>query len=158
MPNPVPSHIAGLLRYLSRPEERANEDLALNYFRVVYGDVFTRQSEANRADGYVPGSFVLELKGKTNDWLSGLFQGLAYKKEGLDFSQIIVAAKNFLAVWCVNDLPEKIRDEIVCAKGAPSRIGTVFASRYKRERNALLRLAIWTGEELSTELFQQEPS
>jgi len=44
----------------------------------------------------VPGLYVLELKGKTVDWLSGFFQALAYKNRGLDFSLIVVAAKDFL--------------------------------------------------------------
>lgn len=73
----LPSYVEGLISYLSRPEERANKDLAICYFRHLYGDAFTRQEEAGRVDGYLPGSFVLELKGRTNDWLSGLFQGLA---------------------------------------------------------------------------------
>ncbi len=155
MPTQVPAHIEGLLRYLSRPEERANEDLALAYFRHVYGDVFTRQEEAKKADGYVAGSFVLELKGQSNSWLTGLLQGLAYKNKGLDFSQIIVGAKNFLAVWRVADLPEDIRDEISAAKGAPNRIGSLFAKKYAKRRNALLEKATWSGTELTGTLFQQ---
>ncbi len=155
MPTQVPGHIEGLLRYLSRPEEWANEDLALAYFRHVYPDVFTRQEAASRADGYVPGSFVLELKGQTNSWLTGLLQGLAYKNKGLDFSQIIVGAKNFLAIWRVADLPEDIRDEVAAAKGAPNRIGSLFAKKYAKRRNALLEKATWTGTELTGTLFQQ---
>lgn len=151
----VPEHIAGLLAYLSQPDEKANEDRALNYFRKIYGDAFTRQQEAEHADGYVPGSFVLELKGRRNDWLCGLFQALAYGNRDLDFSQIIVAAKNFLAVWRVADLPEEIRDAVLAAAGAPSRIGISFAKKYKSRRDALLKLAIWNGEELTSPLFQQ---
>jgi len=155
MPTQVPAHIEGLLRYLSRPEERANEDLALAYFRHVYGDAFTRQEEARKADGYVAGSFVLELKGQSSSWLTGFLQGLAYKNKGLDFSQIIVGAKNFLAVWRVADLPEDIRDEISAAKGAPNRVGSLFAKKYAKRRNALLEKATWIGDELTGSLFQQ---
>jgi hypothetical protein len=155
MPKSIPSHIEGLLKYLSRPDERANEDLALQYFREVYGEAFTRQREAKHADGYVQGSFVLELKGKTNDWLSGLFQGLAYKNKGLDFSQIIVAAKDFLVVWRIEELPEDIRDEVSDATGAPSQIGSLFAKKYRSRKKALLKLATWNGAELAGTLFQQ---
>jgi hypothetical protein len=155
MPSQVPAHIEGLLRFLSRPEERANEDQALAYFRLVYGEAFTRQKEAKGADGYVPGSFVLELKGKTNSWLTGLLQGLAYKNKGLDFSQIVVGARNFLAVWRVADLPEDIRDEVSAAKGAPNRISSLFAKKYVKRRNALLERATWSGAELTSALFQQ---
>ena len=86
----LPAHMRGLLVYVAQPTEKANEDLALTYFRTLFGNAFTRQSDAKRADGYVPGYFVLELKGNTKDWLSGLFQGLAYKNEELDFGQIVV--------------------------------------------------------------------
>lgn len=151
----TPEHIAGLLAYLSQPEEKANEDRVLTYFRKVYGNAFTRQEEAERSDGYVPGSFVLELKGRTNDWLSGLFQGLAYRNKGLDFSQIVVAAKNFLAVWQVANLPDDIRDAILSTPGAPSRVGATFARRYASKRNALMKLATWNGAELTGPLFQQ---
>jgi hypothetical protein len=98
---------------------------------------------------------VLELKGQSNSWLTGLLQGLAYKNKGLDFSQIIVGAKNFLAVWRVADLPEDVRDEISGAKGAPNRIGSLFAKKYAKRRNALLEKATWSGTELTGTLFQQ---
>jgi hypothetical protein len=154
MPTSTPAHVSGLLAFLSRPDERANEDLALSYFRKVW-EGFTRQDEAGRADGYVPGSFVLELKGSTSEWTSGLFQGLAYRNKGLDFSQIVVAAKNFLAVWLVEDLPESIREEVLAASGAPNRIGADFARRYASRRHDLLRLATWNSGELTGALFQQ---
>jgi hypothetical protein len=80
---PVPAHISGLLAYLRQPNEKANEDLALAYFRKIYGPQFTRQTEAKRADGYVAGSLVLEPKGETNKWLSGLFQGLVTRTKVL---------------------------------------------------------------------------
>lgn len=54
------------------------------YFRKVWGDAFKAESDAANADGYVAGHFVLELKGVENDWLAGLFQGIAYQRE-LDF-------------------------------------------------------------------------
>jgi hypothetical protein len=157
MSKSIPEHIQGLVEYLSQPEERANEDRALNYFRHVYGDAFTRQEEAGRADGYVPGSFVLELKGRRNDWLKGLFQGLAYKNKGLDFSQIVVAAKHFIAVWRVSDLPDNLQEEVLSATGAPNRIGAAFAKQFADRRNALLKLAIWKwlGLEVSGSLFRQ---
>jgi hypothetical protein len=104
----LPSHLNGMLAYLCQPNEKANEDLALAYFRKTFGEVFTRQKEASKSDGYVAGLFVLELKGKTNDWLDGLFQGLAYQNRGLDFAQVVVAAKNFLAVWRVEDKPKEV--------------------------------------------------
>ncbi|MGA7218348.1 MAG: hypothetical protein WBX38_08545, partial [Candidatus Sulfotelmatobacter sp.] len=107
-------------------------------------------------DGYVPGSFVLELKGCVNDWLRGFFQGLAYKNQGLDFSQIIVAARGFLAIWRVNDLDEALREEVLHAHGAPHDIGVTFARKHKGEARNILKGAIWNGGmELSGALFLQ---
>lgn len=102
----LPDHIRGLLQFLSDPEEKANEDLALAYFRKLYPG-FTRQSEAMGADGYVPGHFILEIKGKAISWLSGLCQAVAYNRD-LDFSLIVVAAKEFLTVWRIADIPAPI--------------------------------------------------
>ncbi|TPK57671.1 hypothetical protein FJ546_25350 [Mesorhizobium sp. B2-4-19] len=157
MASSIPRHIIGFLGYLNQPHERANEDLAIGYFRALYGDAFQRQKEAKKADGYLAGVFVLELKGQTKNWLSGLFQGLAYQNEGLDFAQVVVAAKNFLAVWQVNDIPESIRIDLAAATGAPNTIGRDFAHRYVDRRNELLRLANWNGADLFTPLFQREP-
>lgn len=158
MSSSVPSHIQGLLTYLSRPHEKANEDLALTYFRKVFGASFTRQADAQRADGYVAGSFVLELKGRSRNWLSGLFQGLAYKNRGLDFSQIIVAANTFLAVWRVDDLDESIREQVALAKGAPNSIGAFFAKKYSRQAKDILKRAAWrAGVELGSLFSSSDP-
>lgn len=141
MARKVPDHIAGLLRYLAQPDERANEDLALGYFRHVFPG-FSRQADAAKSDGHVPGHFVLELKGSTGDWLKGMFQGLAYNRE-LDFSIIVVAAKNFLAVWRVEDLPEDVRAEAQMEPGAPNKIGAKLGTKYKNEKKAYLGRALW---------------
>jgi hypothetical protein len=151
-----PAHISGLLAYLNQPTEKANEDLALTYFRKVFGETFTRQKDAKQSDGYVPGLFVLELKGNTADWLSGLFQGLAYKNRDLDFSQIVVAARNFLAIWRIEELPENIREEVTQTLGAPSSVGRLFATKYASKKNALLKRASWNGANILTPLFQAQ--
>jgi hypothetical protein len=156
MSTPFPQRVTGLLRYLCQPFERANEDMALGYFRELLGDSFQRQSEARNADGYVAGSLVLELKGRTKDWLAGLFQALAYRNEGLDFAQVVVGAKSFLAVWQVSDIPEALREEIAAATGAPNQIGRDFARRYADKAAELLPLASWNGSDLFTPLFQSQ--
>lgn len=155
--SPLPDHVSGLLRYLSHPFERANEDLALAYFRRAFGDAFQRQADAKRADGYVAGLFVLELKGRTNDWLSGLLQGLAYRNEELDFAQIVVVAKNFLAIWRVDEIPEDIRRGAAAEPGAPNTIGRALAKRNANRRAEILQLATWNGADLFTPLFESQP-
>lgn len=153
----VPEHVRGLLRYLSKPFERANEDLALAYFRATFGENFQRQADAKRADGYVPGAFVLELKSRTNDWLSGLLQGLAYQREELDFAQIVVAAKNFLAIWQVSEIPEEMRASVAAEAGAPNKVGRELAKRFADRRSEVLQLAAWNGSDLLTPLFESQP-
>lgn len=138
MSKKLPDHIDGLIQYLASTSEKANEDLILKYFRKTFGNDFTRQEEADRSDGYVPGHFVLELKGQTNDWLSGLFQGIAYKKS-LDFGIVIVAAKNFLAVWSLDDLGEDLITEVLKEKGAPSAVGKRLGSKYQKQKSQYLK-------------------
>lgn len=154
MKKQLPDHQEGLLEYLSAPAEKANEDLILKYFRKIFGDQFTRQKEAERSDGYLPGHFVLELKGKTSDWLSGLFQGIAYKKT-LNFSVVIVAANEFLGVWSIKDLAPELVEEVLSEKGAPNSIGKRLAKKYKQQAKKLQKKACYLFPvELLDELFR----
>lgn len=135
-----------LLRYLCHPYEKANEDLAIGYFRSLFPD-FTRQSDASRSDGYVCGHFVLELKSNSSDWYSGLLQGLAYSKQ-LDFSLIVVAAEGFLGIWRVEDIPEEIREALIKKESAPNKIGKEFARIFKHLKTKILKKAIWSDDQL----------
>ncbi|MCB0411249.1 MAG: hypothetical protein KDD22_01910, partial [Bdellovibrionales bacterium] len=158
MSSKLPAHIEGLLTYLSSPDEKANEDLIIQYFRKVFGDGFTRQKEASSSDGYLPGHFVVELKGKTNDWLAGLFQGIAYGK-ALDFSVVVVAAKGFLALWSIDDIDGDVVAEILKSKGAPNAIGKKFATKYKTKKTTFLKKAAYQfPSEYLDGLFQGGPS
>lgn len=142
MSKKLPDHIDGLVQYLSSPDEKANEDLILKYFRKIFGEEFTRQKEADGSDGYLPGHFVLELKGKTNDWLAGLFQGIAYRKN-LDFGVVVVAAKGFLAMWSLEDLGEELVEEVLKEKGAPNAVGKRLSQKYKDQKTKLVKKAAY---------------
>lgn len=142
--SPFPPDIAGLLAYVSQPAEKANEDLALAYFRKRY-EGFTRQKEAGLCDGYVPGHFILELKGKSTDWLKGLLQGLCYRSQ-LDFGSIVVAAESFLAIWHLGSLPEDIIDAARQAPLAPSKAAPQLLKRFASRKQELLRAAAWRME------------
>ena len=83
---------------MSQSNEKANNDLPATYFRELFGKKFKRESEAKNADGYVQGHFILEVKGKANDWYSGLLQGFAYKRE-LDFALVVVVTHGMLGIW-----------------------------------------------------------
>jgi len=126
-----------LIDFVSTPAERANEDLALSYFRSYFKNKFTRQQDAANSDGYVPGNLVLELKGKTNDWLPGFFQGLAYGRE-LDYVKVVVIAQDFLGLWYLSEIDQKLVDEAQTEKGAPNAVGKRLASRYKAKRKEIL--------------------
>lgn len=153
----LPDHIDGLCKYISAPSEKANEDLIIKYFRKVFGDEFKRQKEAKNSDGYVQGQFVLELKTTNNDWLAGLYQGIAYQRV-LDFPLVVVATKNFFAIWRVEDIEENIREEILTSNSAPNAIGKKMAQKYKSKKNATLKKAIWRfRDELLEGLFTQDP-
>jgi hypothetical protein len=134
-------HLESLRSFLSHGHEKANEDKALEYFRVVFPN-FKRQNDASNADGFVPEHFVLEIKSKKSDWLSGLMQGLSYGRT-LSFSCVVVAAKEFLAIWKVSDIPEDIQKEILSSQGkAPSTIGKEFAKKYKPREKEILKKAL----------------
>lgn len=152
MQSSLSKHVQNLQEYLLQPSER-NEDLALAYFRHLYGDKFKRQSDAALADGYVAGHFVLELKGNSNDWFAALLQGLAYEQKQLAFSIVVVCAKGFLAAWRKDDIPDVIRNDILGETGAPSIIGRKCAIKYAERKKGILRKAIWYRPELSGELF-----
>lgn len=152
----LPAHVAGLVAYLSQSQEKANEDRAINYFRHVYADDFKRQNDAKNADGYVPGSFVLELKGSAGDWHAGLLQGLAYGRH-LDFSAVVVIAKGFLAIWRVDAFPTEILETVRSEPGAANQVGKRLAQKYAAKKKDHLGLALWTfPAELLATLFADE--
>ncbi|RUR20589.1 hypothetical protein ELY21_00440 [Legionella sp. km535] len=140
-------HINGLIEYLSSPDERGNADLIRNYFREMYPQ-FKCETQANDADGYVPGHFILELKSKQQDWFKGLIQGLAYKRH-LDVTLIVVATHNLLAVWDVKDIPDQIVDEIYLSQDAASKIGVQLAKKYETQARTIFNKALWRGEGLT---------
>lgn len=148
----LPSHVEGLLRFLATPTEKSSEDLVLTYFRTLYPSSFQRQAAATGADGYVPGHFILELKGRTNDWFSAVCQSVAYNRE-LDFSTIVVAAKEFLGVWLVEDIPIDMRSEILQATGSPSAVGKRMAKTLEAYRGKVLKKTIWSGNHLIDQLL-----
>ena len=132
-----------LIEYISQSQEKANEDKILHYFRSLYSN-FTRQKNAKGADGYVPGHFVLELKGKKGDWLSGFFQGLSYKKN-LDFSLVVVANKSFLSIWDIKKIEDWIIPEVLelSESKAPNIVGKILAKKYKNQENSILKKSIF---------------
>lgn len=144
-----------LIEYISQSQEKANEDKIINYFRFLYPE-FTRQQDAEKSDGYVPGHFVLELKGKKSDWLSGFFQGLSYKKD-LDFSLVVVASKEFLTIWDAKKLQDSLISEVLKLREskAPNKVGKELAKKYKDKQISFLKKAIFNFEKENLFLDQK---
>jgi len=110
----------GLREFLLSPKsEDAKRPLVYPLFRSMFGKEFRVESDAQGADGYVEGRLLVELKTKNEDWLSGLYQGLHYQKQGLSFPNICVISHKFLGLWRVNDLP---RSALNLARDADSQV------------------------------------
>ena len=160
MSTKLPTHVASLFSFLTHPESReaAHQHRAHAYFQHVFGDAF--KVDEQHSDGYVPGHFVLELKGASTGWYAGLIQGLAYHRT-LDFSVIVVAANGFLAMWRVDELPEQLRDAVANEKGAASEIGKRLAAKFKKGASkadplsptSIMGKAIWECTSELTSLF-----
>lgn len=91
---------------ISSSNEDAKRKLAYPLFAKLFGDKFRTESDAQGADGYVEGKFVLELKSKSQDWLAGFYQALHYAKKGLSYPAVIVLCEGFIAVWKLDKIPE----------------------------------------------------
>ncbi|HAT9646604.1 TPA: hypothetical protein JBI63_08690 [Legionella pneumophila] len=143
----------GLLKYLSKPDEKGNGDLIRSYFRSIYPD-FRCETQAENADGYVPGHFILELKSSNKDWYSGLLQALCYKKS-LDVTLIIVASHDFIAIWDCKNIPVEIMKDIYDSNLSASKLGVILSKKYQQFKNLIIKTAIWKGQAL-TGLFGQD--
>lgn len=149
----------GLHSYLVDGHEKANEDLVLSYFRKKFPD-FTRQQDAQKADGYVPGHFVIEIKGDPKDWLSGFFQGFAYGRT-LNFSCIIVISKGVLGLWNKDDFMDLYWDDILKSSMNASALGKELAQKYKKDLDDIQKKALWWEESkdlyaLSSQSFKEK--
>lgn len=148
----LPAHISDFQKFLFENTKK-DDDLAIAYFRKLFGNKLKRENAASGADGYVQGHFVLEVKSKKSDWYKGLFQGLAYSNKGLAFTSVVVVAKQFIALWQVDDIPIEIIQDIAQRLEAPNELGPIMARKYGNKKDILLRKASWTLGDNLTELF-----
>jgi len=64
-----------LTQYLtSTSSEKAKQPLLYPFFRNLYDDKFKVETDAQGADGYVEGVFILETKSDFSDWLPVFYQ------------------------------------------------------------------------------------
>ena len=146
MADKISKELAGVKKYLLSPESEAAKRNAIDsYFKKLFPKEYKVETDAERADIYIVGKLVVELKSKKNDWLSGFFQALHYAKRGLSFNSICVISNGFLGFWRIPEIPEFARklanesDE----KVASSKMGLINAGKIKNqsERNAILKSA-----------------
>src|SRR5680860_133234 len=124
--------IEQLEKYITLPtSEDAKRKHAYAYFTKLFGKEFKTESDAAGADGYIAGKTIIELKSKSEDWLSGLYQALHYRKKGLTFPNIVVISYKFIGLWKWNNLPKKcleLADE-ADSQISPSQMGFINANK-----------------------------
>ena len=83
-----------LTQYLTiTSSEKAKQPLLYPFFRNLYHEKFKVETDAQGANGYVEGVFILETKSDFSDWLPGFYQALHYQKRfGLAYQLILVIA------------------------------------------------------------------
>ncbi len=137
-----------LQKYLfSESKESAKDHLAFPLFKKLFGSKFCKQTEAERADIYIEGQLVVELKSKSDDFVSGFYQALHYGKLDLSFSSICVIAHKFIAVWKVKDIPAFAKKLYVesDAQKPPNEIGRINANKTsKAQRVEIIRAAVFS--------------
>jgi hypothetical protein len=142
--------------------ESSKNDLALGFFRDLFGNKFKKETEAEGADGYVEGKLVLELKSEPSDAIAGLFQGLHYHTKGLTFTTVCVVCRKFIALWKVKDLPDfvKVLADEASPTMAPNEVGRKNAKRVnKGQANTILECASFKilTHEFEEQLFRSDP-
>lgn len=143
----VSKELAGVREYLTNESnEDAKRKFVYPLFNKLFGEAFKTESDAEGADGYVAGKFVVELKSKPQDWVGGFFQAMHYEKKGLSFPTVIVLCQDFIAVWRLERIPEfaVILAHTTLASLAPNEAGKDLARRVnKAQAQEILDSAIF---------------
>ncbi len=143
----VSKELAGIREYLTNESnEDAKRKFVYPLFSKLFGDTFKTESDAQGADGYVEGKFVVELKSKPQDWVAGFFQAMHYEKKGLSFPMVIVLCQDFIAVWRLELIPEfaVILAHTTLPMFAPNEVGKDLARRVnKAQAQEILDTAIF---------------
>ena len=145
---------------LSESKESAKDHLVFPLFQKLFGSKFIKQTDAERSDIYIEGQLVVELKTKSDDFVSGFYQALHYGKLDLSFSSICVIAHKFIAVWKVKDIPAFAKKLYVetDAQKAPNEVGRINAKKAtKAQRGEIARSAFFIRSPLDFEgIFAKE--
>ena len=146
----------------SNANEDAKRHLIYPFFKAIFGDKFSTESEAVGADTYIKGELVVELKSKYDQWLEGFYQALHYSKKGLSFPTICVITKDFVGLWKLNDIPITAKKLAANsdAQKAPSEIGKTNAGKTsKAEAIEILKNAFFIiNKPEDKDLFSQNTS
>jgi len=92
---------------LSEKSESATDHLVFPFFKAIFEKkLFHKESDAEGVDIYIERQIGIELKTNYEDWLSGFYQVLQYKKKGKEFSAICVIAHKFIGLWKLKNIPQ----------------------------------------------------
>ncbi|MBO7497210.1 MAG: hypothetical protein J6T98_11725 [Salinivirgaceae bacterium] len=146
MAEKLSKELNGVKKYILAPESEAAKRYEIDsYFKKLFPKQYKVETDAERADIYIVGKLVVELKSKTEDWLKGFYQALHYAKKGLSFNNICVITHDFLGFWRIANIPEFARklaadsDETISA----SSMGPINAGKTKSSelKNQILKSA-----------------
>ncbi|MEZ5196169.1 MAG: hypothetical protein R2764_07160 [Bacteroidales bacterium] len=121
-----------------KPEEQKRH-LVYQYFKELFPKSF--HEEKRKSDIYIDGQLVVETKSHAVDFLSGFYQALHYRKNGLSFSAVCVIAHKFIALWLVDDIPDfayKIANHSDPMKAA-SEVGVMNAKKTGKTKGEIIR-------------------
>lgn len=126
-----------LKEYLeSEFSEKSKDYLVYPFIEKVFRKTWQKESQAQGADVYIPGRLIIELKTKTEDCISGLFQALHYGKKGLSFNSLCVISYKFISVWNKAQLPKFVLElsESANSLDPPSSIGQKLSKKVNKSQ------------------------
>lgn len=131
------NELSKLKEYLeSEFSEKSKDHLVYPFVEKVFGKTWQKESRAQGADAYIPGRLIIELKTKTEDRISGLFQALHYGKKGLSFNSVCVVSYKFISVWNKAQLPKFVLElsESANSLDSPSSIGQKLSKKVNKSQ------------------------
>jgi len=115
---------------LSDKTEDATNHLVYPLFTSIFGSI-RKESDAEKLDIYIDAQLGIELKTEYDDWLSGFYQVLHYRKKGMNFSAVCVIAHKFIGLWKLSSIPQFVQDlaDNADAQKAANEVGKSNARR-----------------------------
>lgn len=147
-------HLINYVLNADKGEKKTEAGIKLWFEQHIKGHQTEEGNGKGTPDGYTPGWLLLELKGKQQDWIEGLFQGLSRKD--LSYKLLVVAAHKRLLVFPSPSDPPMNWDDTKKAewlslakqtqekKGSASAIGKEMAVGFRKKGHLLNRFSIFS--------------